>query len=180
VFATDRLLDPKRALQKSRRVAIKPRAHEPNPGQPPKKRRRYQPGEAALREIRRYQKSTTTLVPRPAFRSVVNELTHAIDPTLRMEESAMNALHEAVEANLVKFFDDMNQCVLHAKRVTISMYCSYARSGHADTSLGPRHLALSHEEFKESEDNGSGRLTQEFRGSSGRSGRTFLPAEIRS
>ncbi|GBF89026.1 histone [Raphidocelis subcapitata] len=55
-----------------------------------KKPHRYRPGTVALREIRKYQKSTELL-----------------------------ALQEAAEAYLVGLFEDTNLCAIHAKRVTI-------------------------------------------------------------
>jgi len=39
-----------------------------------KKSRRYRPGTVALREIRRYQKSTNLLIPKAPFRNLVREI----------------------------------------------------------------------------------------------------------
>ena len=45
--------------------------------QPEKKTRRYRPGTLALREIRKYQKSTDPLIPRLSFARLVRELCDA-------------------------------------------------------------------------------------------------------
>ena len=37
----------------------------------------------------------------------------------RIQNGAVNALQEAVEAYMVGFFEDTNLCAIHAKRVTI-------------------------------------------------------------
>ena len=85
-----------------------------------KKPHRYRPGTVALREIRRYQKSTDLLIRKGAFQRLVREI--AKDTTmadLRFQSSAIDALHQASEAYLVGLFEDTNLCAIHAKRVTI-------------------------------------------------------------
>ncbi|RMX80333.1 hypothetical protein D0869_07629 [Hortaea werneckii] len=85
-----------------------------------KKPRRYKPGTAALREIRRYQKSTELLIRKLPFQRVVREIAEVGNiPGLRFQSSAIGALQEAVEAYLISMFEDTNQCAFHAKRVTI-------------------------------------------------------------
>ncbi|KAH9999884.1 histone-fold-containing protein [Russula vinacea] len=94
----------------------------------PAKKRRYRPGTVALREIRKYQKSTDLLLRRLPFARVVREI--ALDMItdagpeygeagLRWQSSAILALQEASEAFLVHLFEDANLCAIHAKRVTI-------------------------------------------------------------
>ncbi|KAH7415549.1 hypothetical protein KP509_14G051000 [Ceratopteris richardii] len=70
-----------------------------------KKPRRYRPGTVALREIRKYQKSTELLIRRLPFQRLVREIAQD--------------LKEAAEAYLVGLFEDTNLCAIHAKRVTI-------------------------------------------------------------
>jgi histone H3 len=87
-----------------------------------KKPHRYRPGTVALREIRRYQKSTELLIRKLPFQRLVREICEGItgkDNPLRFQGAAMMALHEAAEAYLVSFFQDTNLCAIHAKRVTI-------------------------------------------------------------
>ncbi len=80
---------------------------------------RYRPGTVALREIRRYQKSTALLIPRMPFQRLVREVATGIWSELRFQSTALEALHEAAEAFLVTLFEDANLCAIHAKRVTI-------------------------------------------------------------
>ena len=80
---------------------------------------RYRPGAVALREIRRYQKSTDLLIRKAPFQRLVREIAQDIRSDLRFQESAVLALQEASEAHLVGLFQDTNLCAIHAKRVTI-------------------------------------------------------------
>ncbi|KAI0068535.1 histone-fold-containing protein [Artomyces pyxidatus] len=93
----------------------------------PRKKPRFRPGTVALREIRKYQKSTDLLLRKLPFARVVREI--ALDMTtdmnnyddngLRWQSSAILALQEASEAFLVHLFEDANLCAIHAKRVTL-------------------------------------------------------------
>jgi len=97
-----------------------------------KKPHRYRPGTVALREIRRYQKSTELLIRKLPFQRLVREIAQDFKTDLRFQSSAIGALQEAVEAYLVSLFEgkygilfiiitkiDTNLCAIHAKRVTI-------------------------------------------------------------
>ena len=81
--------------------------------------KRYRPGSVALREIRRYQKSTELLIRRLPFQRLVSELALDFRADLRFQASALLALQEASECYLVGMFQDTNLCAIHAKRVTI-------------------------------------------------------------
>ncbi|KAH9409420.1 hypothetical protein TYRP_010427 [Tyrophagus putrescentiae] len=86
----------------------------------PRKRYRYRPGTVALREIRRYQKSTELLMPRLPFQRLVRELAeNNVLTGLRFQVSALEALQHATEAYLVELLEKTNLCAIHAKRVTI-------------------------------------------------------------
>ena len=84
-----------------------------------KKAHRYRPGTVALREIRRYQKSTDLLLRKLPFQRLVREIAQDFKADLRFQSSAVLALQEAAEAYLVGLFEDTNLCAIHAKRVTI-------------------------------------------------------------
>ncbi|XP_042617239.1 histone H3-like [Cyprinus carpio] len=84
-----------------------------------KKPHRYRPGTVALREIRRYQKSTELLIRKLPFQRLVREIAQEDFKTdLRFQSSAVMALQESSEAYLVGLFEDTT-CAIHAKRVTI-------------------------------------------------------------
>ena len=108
------------------------KAHKPLPGQvkssqkkgagqsaAPKKPHRYRPGTVALREIRRYQKSTELLIRRLPFQRLVREIAQDLKGRVNFASGAILALQEAAEAYLVGLFEDTNLCAIHAKRITI-------------------------------------------------------------
>ena len=80
-----------------------------------KKPHRYKPGTVALREIRRYQKSTELLIRKLPFQRLVREIAQDFKSDLRFQSSAIGALQESVEAYLVSLFEDTNLCAIHGK-----------------------------------------------------------------
>lgn len=84
-----------------------------------KKQHRFRPGTVALREIRKFQKSSDLLLRKLPFQRLVREIAQDIKPDLRFQGSAIAALQEASEAYLVSVFENANLCAIHAKRVTI-------------------------------------------------------------
>ncbi|KZS96218.1 histone 3 [Sistotremastrum niveocremeum HHB9708] len=84
-----------------------------------KKPHRFRPGTVALREIRRYQKSTELLIRKLPFQRLVREIAQDFKTDLRFQSSAVMALQESAEAYLVSLFEDTNLAAIHAKRVTI-------------------------------------------------------------
>jgi histone H3 len=73
----------------------------------------------ALREIRKYQKSTELLIRKLPFQRLVRELAQEFKTDLRFQGTAVLALQEASEAYLVGLMEDANLCAIHGKRVTI-------------------------------------------------------------
>ena len=57
-----------------------------------KKKIRFKAGTVALREIKRYQKTTSLLLPRASFQRVVRSITQGIDHDLRFASNALVAL----------------------------------------------------------------------------------------
>lgn len=84
-----------------------------------KKPHRFRPGTVALREIRRYQKSTELLIRKLPFQRLVREIAQDYKTDLRFQQSAISALQEATEAYLIGIFEDSNLCAIHSKRVTV-------------------------------------------------------------
>ena len=93
---------------------------------------RYRPGTVALREIRRYQKSTKLIIPRTTFQQLVGyclkQMRHVEscnhfynnNTITRIQASALEALQQASEDYLVLLLQDTNLCAIHAKRITIT------------------------------------------------------------
>ena len=86
-----------------------------------KKPFRYRPGTVALRQIRKYQKSTELLIRKLPFQRLVKEVVQDLFKTesYRFQSTAVLALQEAAENFLVSMFDDVNCIAIHGKRVTI-------------------------------------------------------------
>lgn len=84
-----------------------------------KKPHRFRPGTVALREIRKYQKSTDLLLRKLPFQRLVREIAQNFKNDLRFQSTAILATQEACEAYLISLFEDTNLCAIHSKRVTI-------------------------------------------------------------
>ena len=84
-----------------------------------KKPHRYRPGTVALREIRKYQKSTDLLIRKAPFMRFVKELAQEYKSDIRFQSTALLAMQEAAEAHLIGTFEDAYLCTIHAKRVTL-------------------------------------------------------------
>ena len=84
-----------------------------------KKKRRFHPGTVALRQIRKFQKSTKLLLRKAPFSRLIREIASGHKEGLRWQASAVLALQEATEGYSVGLLSDANLLALHAKRVTI-------------------------------------------------------------
>lgn len=84
-----------------------------------KKPHRFRPGTVALREIRKYQKTTDLLIRKLPFQRLVREIAQDHKADLRFQASAVLATQEFAENALIKLLEEANLCTLHAKRVTV-------------------------------------------------------------
>jgi histone H3 len=80
---------------------------------------RFRPGTGALREIRKFQKTTCLFFRKLPFYRLVREVMGDFNTKLNIQPYAVLALQEAAEAYLVGLFEDANLCAIHAKRVTV-------------------------------------------------------------
>eukprot|EP01024_Parvocaulis_polyphysoides_P030266 TRINITY_DN27493_c1_g1_i3.p3 TRINITY_DN27493_c1_g1~~TRINITY_DN27493_c1_g1_i3.p3 ORF type:complete len:157 (+),score=9.22 TRINITY_DN27493_c1_g1_i3:242-712(+) len=89
----------------------------------PPKKRRAKKGTVALREIKRYQRSTELLIPFRPFSRLAREITQGLSipfaDTFLWKKVGMEALQEAAETYLVQVLEDANLIAIHSKRVTI-------------------------------------------------------------
>lgn len=99
----------------------------------------------ALREIRKYQKSTELLIRKLPFQRLVREIAQDFKTDLRFQSSAVLALQEAAEAYLVGLFEDTNLCAIHAKRcgccscvevAALLSFCCCALALHRQSTTG--------------------------------------------
>ena len=85
-----------------------------------RKPRRFRPGTVALRQIRRYQKTTELLIRKLPFQRLVREIVYEMRGTSwRFRPQALLALQEAAEDFLINMFDQCNHIAIHGKRRTV-------------------------------------------------------------
>lgn len=115
-----------KVLIMARTKQIAPRKHETAAKTMAKqpKARRFRPGTVALREVKRYQRSTNLLIPQVALNRLIREVTQDIgkrdtEENVRYQSAAVLALQEASEAYLVSLFETADRCRLHAGRETV-------------------------------------------------------------
>lgn len=91
-------------------------------GKKPRKPYRAKPGKKALRDIRRYQKTTELLIPKLPFQRLVREITqsaHTKPEDLRFTRNAIATLQEGTEAYLTDLFAASLHSAIANKRVTV-------------------------------------------------------------
>jgi histone H3 len=84
-----------------------------------RKNKRYQSGNKALNEIRKFQKSTDLLIHRLPFARLVKETTLKFHHALQWQSIAIEAVQHACEDYIIGLMEDANLSAIHAKRVTI-------------------------------------------------------------
>lgn len=90
------------------------------PAKDGKKKRRFRPGTVALRQIRKFQTSCDTLIPRAPFKRLVREIAHELNPEIRFQSKAIDALAQAAEPFLVEHLEASQRAAIHDGRVTIT------------------------------------------------------------
>uniref|UniRef100_A0A8D0L3I5 Centromere protein A n=1 Tax=Sphenodon punctatus TaxID=8508 RepID=A0A8D0L3I5_SPHPU len=110
---------PARSPSPQRRPTPRPSPRRLSPRR--RRRRRYRPGQLAMLEIRKYQKSTNLLIRKLPFARVVREIclvfTRGVD--MRWQAMALLALQEAAEAFLVRLMEDAYLCAIHTRCITL-------------------------------------------------------------
>lgn len=84
-----------------------------------KRPHRFKAGTVALREIRKYQKTTDLLIRKLPFQRLVREVASEYKADVRFQSSSILAIQESLENYLTGLFEDSNRCAIHAKRVTL-------------------------------------------------------------
>jgi histone H3 len=97
-------------------------AHAAGKGASPPKPHRFRPGTVALREIRKYQKTTDNLIPRAPLMRLVREIMNYVTTTengVRITKGAFEALRDGAEDMLVDLFETTQIFALHRNCITI-------------------------------------------------------------
>lgn len=76
-----------------------------------KKPHRYRPGTVALREIRRYQKSTELLIRKLPFQRLVREIAQDFKTDLRFQSAAIGALQVSLLLQFVRWQHYLFACL---------------------------------------------------------------------
>ena len=84
-----------------------------------KRAHRWRPGTVALREIKKFQKSTDLLIRKAPFQRLIRGAAEAQKSGLKWQSAACAAIQEATESYVVSLLSDTNLCAIQAKRVTI-------------------------------------------------------------
>ena len=92
------------------------------------KKHRYKPGTVALREIKKFQKSTERLVPHKPFERLVRHIavmegniSDFPSGEARFQRAAIFAAQDAAESYLVSLGEDSMLEAIHAHRVTLKI-----------------------------------------------------------
>ena len=85
------------------------------------KHHRLKSGTGSLREIRRYQRSTQTLIPIAAFKRLIQEVRSDLNLDCSFSKESYEALQEAGERYCVQIFNLANRIATHSKRVTLQL-----------------------------------------------------------
>ena len=91
-----------------------------------RKKHRFKPGTVALREIRKYQKSTELLIKRLPFQRCARKVAEEESSIgywqngVRFQSSAILCLQEALESYIVSLCEDTNLETIHRKRITVA------------------------------------------------------------
>ena len=74
----------------------------------------------ALREIRRYQRTTSLLIGKAPMQRLIREIAPSYGSNLRIRLDSLLVILEAAEAFLVQMFEEANLFPIHRKRVTVT------------------------------------------------------------
>ncbi|EPY31667.1 histone H3 [Angomonas deanei] len=109
----------KETSRAKRSITSKKSKKAPRAASGTKRAHRWRPGTVALREVRKFQRSTDLLIQRAPFQRLVREIASAQKEGLRFQSSAILALQESTEAYVVSLLADANLASLNSKRVTL-------------------------------------------------------------
>ena len=85
-----------------------------------RKARRFRPGTVALRQIKKYQRSTELLIRKLPFQRLLREVVYDMKKKdYRFQSTVILAMQEAAESFLVRMFEQCNDICIHGKRVTV-------------------------------------------------------------
>jgi len=84
-----------------------------------KPRRKRRAATNAIREIKKEQGRTQTIIPVAPFNRLTQEIAQGYRSDIRFKADAHRALHIAAEAHLVELFQNANKVAIHVGRETV-------------------------------------------------------------
>merc|ERR1712137_943885 len=84
-----------------------------------KKPHRYRPGTVALREIRKYQKSSSKIIQNAPFLRLIKSQISAVAPECKIAKTACQLLHQASETRIVNLIENAHMITNHCNRATL-------------------------------------------------------------
>lgn len=81
--------------------------------------KRFKTGTVALRDIRKYQKTTDLLLKKLPFQRMCRDIANKLNVEMRFKFEALAAIQESFEDFMTNLFEDANMCVKHCNRVTL-------------------------------------------------------------
>ena len=93
--------------------------HSPVLDTPPRKKKRFRPSPHTMRGTTPYIKTNELLIRKLPFLRLVREISMEINPDLRFNSEAIQALQVAAEDHMIRTFELTNLLANHGKRTTI-------------------------------------------------------------
>jgi histone H3 len=84
-----------------------------------KKPQKFRVGTVALREIRKYQKSSELLLRKEPFRRMVRFISMGMNKDIRFQRRSIDAIQENLESFITSVLEEAYECVKHCGRVTL-------------------------------------------------------------
>lgn len=84
-----------------------------------RKKRRFRSGTVAVREIKKYTRSTGHLFPKAPFTRLVREVAQEMNSSIRFTAQGMASIHEAAEQYITEKFIKADMARRHARRRTL-------------------------------------------------------------
>lgn len=86
-----------------------------------KKQRKRKASTNAIREIKREQSNTSTIIPVAPFNRLTHSISQQYKTDVRFKKEAHDALHVGAESFLVELFQSANKAAIHSGRETVQV-----------------------------------------------------------
>ena len=112
-------IHPELLKTKNKRKTVKKTSDSSDDGT--RKPHRFRPGTVALREIRKYQKTSEPLTQFAPFERFVREVVGEYTQSVQFAIGSLQFLHEVLESKIVELFEKAQELAIHAKRTSVNV-----------------------------------------------------------